>query len=358
MSKKKRKNYLQMDKIIKRLFTLKNKKPIIDFLNAVYGDNISYDAKLDYGDTEINNLDKIKYVTFRADMYISVKDKDRRYQYALEFQTIFENDMAIRIFRYSFERAVKLNENIENKNHIKITLPKPYLIVLEEEKDLDDKLKLEIEIENGESFFYNVDVLRYWTYDLDKLYSENLYLLYPLQLFRIRKSMQDISNSKNSYEYKKEKMLLIYEELMRIIEKTLQAIDKAYNEGKIKINDYNEMNVVIENLNSYFGDMYGKYGDIDEEVNKMVKTFYDPNVEKKGIEKGIEKGMEQGIKKSIENQRLKDIERVKKLLTKKFGIIDDKLGLKIEKADIEVLGVIIENILDVETIEAVEDLLK
>lgn len=354
MSQKKRKNYLQMDKIIKRLFTLKNKKPIIDFLNAVYGDNISYDAKFDYGDNEINNIDKIKYVTFRADMYISVKDKDRRYQYALEFQTIFENDMAIRIFRYSFERAVKLNENIENKNHIKITLPKPYLIVLEEEKDLGDKLKLEIEIENGESFFYNIDVLRYWTYDLDKLYSENLYLLYPLQLFRIRKSMQDISNSKNSYEYKKEKMLLIYEELIRIIEKTLKAIDKAYNEGKIKINDYNEMNVVIENLNSYFGDMYGKYGDIDEEVNKMVKTFYDPNVEKKGIEKG----MEQGIKKSIENQRLKDIERVKKLLTKKFGIIDDKLGLKIEKADIEVLGVIIENILDVETIEEVEKLLK
>ncbi|OSA88198.1 UNVERIFIED_ORG: hypothetical protein B2H93_18775 [Clostridium botulinum] len=34
----------------------------------------------------------------------------------------------------------------------------------------------------------------------------------------------------------------------------------------------------------------------------MTKTLYDPEVEKRGIEKGIEKGMEKGIeKKAIED---------------------------------------------------------
>lgn len=153
-------------------------------------------------------------------------------------------------------------------------------------------------------------------------------------------------------------MLEVYDDLKIVVENTLKAIDRAYNEEKININDYNEMNVVIENLNSYFIEMYGKYGDIDKEVSNMVKTFYDPNVEKRGIEKGIEKGMEKGMeqgqKKAKEEERIKDIERVKKLINKKFGSVNEKLRVKIENADIDHLGLVMENILDVETIEDIE----
>lgn len=149
-------------------------------------------------------------------------------------------------------------------------------------------------------------------------------------------------------------MLEVYDDLKIVVENTLKAIDRAYNEEKININDYNEMNVVIENLNSYFIEMYGKYGDIDKEVSNMVKTFYDPNVEKRGIEKGMEKGMEQGQKKAKEEERIKDIERVKKLINKKFGSVNEKLMVKIENADIDHLGLVMENILDVETIEDIE----
>ncbi len=61
---------------------------------------------------------------------------------------------------------------------------------------------------------------------------------------------------------------MIYKELKIIISKTSKAIDKVYYDGKINIEDYNEisneMNIIIENLNSYFADMYGKYGDIEK----------------------------------------------------------------------------------------------
>lgn len=67
--------------------------------------------------------------------------------------------------------------------------------------------------------------------------------------------------------------------------------------GKINIRDYDEMTTIIENINSYFLDMYGKYENIDEEVRNMVKSFYDPKVEERGIQKGIERGMVQGIEK-------------------------------------------------------------
>ncbi|WP_243159136.1 hypothetical protein [Clostridium cochlearium] len=55
------------------------------------------------------------------------------------------------------------------------------------------------------------------------------------------------------------------------------------------------MTTIIENINSYFLDMYGKYENIDEEVRNMVKSFYDPKVEERGIKNDIEKCIEQGI---------------------------------------------------------------
>ena len=39
-----------------------------------------------------------QYKMLRADMYITAKDKDRTFEYAIEFQTAFDKDIAIRIF--------------------------------------------------------------------------------------------------------------------------------------------------------------------------------------------------------------------------------------------------------------------
>ena len=118
------------------------------------------------------------------------------FEYAIEFQTVYEQDMSIRIFRYSFEKAARNIINLKLKNYTEITLPEPYLIVLEEEKDLRDNITLKINIPKGESLTYNVRVLRYWKYDLDKLYKENMYLLYPLQLFKLRKDMKWVLQDK------------------------------------------------------------------------------------------------------------------------------------------------------------------
>ncbi|MFA6942185.1 MAG: hypothetical protein WCQ54_14610, partial [Clostridiaceae bacterium] len=49
------KPHIQMDLIMKKLFTIKNPRPIIDFINAIYGDDISCDAKITYSDKEIIN---------------------------------------------------------------------------------------------------------------------------------------------------------------------------------------------------------------------------------------------------------------------------------------------------------------
>ncbi|NOH14806.1 hypothetical protein [Clostridium cochlearium] len=111
--------------------------------------------------------------------------------------------------------------------------------------------------------------------------------------------MQYISSLSKPFEDKKKRMKIIYERLKIIIKNTLEYIYKAYENGKINIRDYDEMTTIIENINSYFLDMYGKYENIDEEVRNMVKSFYDPKVEERGIQKGMAQGIEKGIEKGM-----------------------------------------------------------
>jgi hypothetical protein len=187
------------------------------------------------------------------------------------------------MFRYSFERAVKL-DYYRDKNRIRLQFPHPYLILLEEAADVEDKVVLAIEIPRANTVEFNIDVIRYWTYDLKKLYEENKYLIYPLQIFKLRRKMDAISSSTKSESIKREKMLKLYGELKELIFKSLEAIDKAYKDGKIEKSDYDEMTIVLENINLYLLNVYGKYGIIEEEVKMMVKSFYDPEVEARGRE--------------------------------------------------------------------------
>jgi hypothetical protein len=46
------------------------------------------------------------------------------------------------------------------------------------------------------------------------------------------------------------------------------------------------MLIAIQNLMAYLNRNYCNNKNVEEEVSKMLKSFYDPAVEKKGIEKG------------------------------------------------------------------------
>ncbi|WP_252248809.1 hypothetical protein [Clostridium sp. ZBS20] len=53
--------------------------------------------------------------------------------------------------------------------------------------------------------------------------------------------------------------------------------------------DFHKMLLAIQNLIEYLNRNYFNDDRLEEEVSTMTKTLYDPEVEKRGIEKGIEK---------------------------------------------------------------------
>jgi len=316
---------IQLDSIMKRLFNLKNKIPIIDFLNAAYGDNISYDADITYGDKEFSNIERtkkfIKYVNFFADMYIQVEDGNNRYEYEIEFQTKYEKGLIIRLFRYSFERAVKLLDYRKLKdNFIEINYPEPYIIVVEEEEEVPDVLALKFNFPKQESFIYECKILKYYEKDIGTLEENNMYLLLPLSIVKLRRELEKLSTHKEISDKERNRVIL---ELKEIIESTLKSLDILYNKSKITLEDYDGMVTVMENIGSYLESNYGKIIGIEEEISTMVKSFYDPKIEEKGIQKGIQKGIEEGMEKGIEKG--KEAER-KELVLKQY-----KKGLSIDE---------------------------
>jgi hypothetical protein len=335
---------LEMDAILKRLFMIKDKVPIIDFLNSIFNDNLSYNAEISYGNTEIVN-DKLKvggkksnslprrknYITFHADLYLRVEDSKETYEYAIEFQTVFDKEIAIRVFRYSFESAISL-DYYRDKNRIILNFPEPYLILIEEEKDISDTITLELRVPKRDSYEFDIKVLRYWNYDLEKLYEENLYLLYPLQIFKLRKEMEQIYRRKNADIFS---LNSLHSRLIEIANDAVKAIDKAYEHGKIELSTYNEMITALSNLNAYLVDVYRLPEGYEEEVKAMVKTFYDPKVEAKG------------------EVRAK-AETLIMLLKQKFGDIDESYLFRIKNLELKALDNILINIFNLNQVEDIE----
>ena len=248
-------------------------------INSLYGDNIGYSADIIYLNKEsIHNssLRREILISQECDVLLRVDYQGKSFEYLLEFQTRNDRSIGIRLLRYSFELKVQ-NVKILN-NPIVIDLPNPYVIVLEENKNVPDSYELILKVPSGESLKYSSKVLKYWQYDLDALYENNLYLLFPLKVFEVRKK---ISKAKLiSLDNPRHHLLIkdIRDDILKVTRDILEHIDVIYKDKKIDDSEYNEFGVVIANLTVYLCQEIDKLSDVNEEVTEMVKTFYDPKV--------------------------------------------------------------------------------
>jgi uncharacterized coiled-coil DUF342 family protein len=157
------------------------------------------------------------------------------------------------------------------------------VIVLEENKNVPETYELILKTHTGEKLKYSSKVLKYCKHDLDNLYKNNMYLLFPLKVFGVRKKINKV---KGMNEYNPRFGVLIKEirdDILKVIKEILEHIEVIYNENKIDAAEYNEFGVVISNLAMYLFQEIHRLEEIEEEVNTMVKTFYDPKVEARGV---------------------------------------------------------------------------
>ncbi len=111
------------------------------------------------------------------------------------------------------------------------------------------------------------------------------------------------------------------------------------------------MLLAIQNLIEYLNRNFIKDEILENEVNRMTKTLYDPEVEKRGIEKGMEKGIEKGINKG-------KAELLIKQLLKKFKNIPAEYEDKIMNLPINIIDKIGMDIFDIDSVEELEEYFK
>ena len=126
----------------KRLFHL-SKKPLLNVLNALYDDNLPETAKVSYGSTEFIRDDLVKST---ADMFIEVASGKTIYRYHIEFQTTYDKNIIIRMFRYGFEKAKELLDLADLTKPLEMEFPDPRVIFIEENEKIPDILQLRIKI--------------------------------------------------------------------------------------------------------------------------------------------------------------------------------------------------------------------
>ncbi len=111
-----------------------------------------------------------------------------------------------------------------------------------------------------------------------------MYSLLPLQLFNLRKDLEYARRSNNI-----DKINDLSHEAKEIALKIANESKKLFDDNEIIGEDFHKMLLAIQNLIEYLNRNYFNDDRLEEEVSTMTKTLYDPEVEKRGIEKGMEK---------------------------------------------------------------------
>ncbi|WP_241427057.1 RpnC/YadD family protein [Clostridium saccharoperbutylacetonicum] len=261
-----------MDEVLKFLFST-SKKVLVNLLNGIFQENYSSDqVKLSVSNNEfvMDTFD-----TLRGDVFFDILNSESdKISYHLEFQTRNDSTMVIRMFEYGLRKAKEQSRN--NDDFRTIFFPKQKVIFFEENRNIMDIIKLKIVLPSGESFLYSVPVMKYWEYSDKKLLEDKMYPLLPLQLFNLRRELEQY---KRKNDIKKINELSI--KAKEIAEKIANESKELFEKNEIIGEDFHKMLLAIQNLIEYLNRNYFNDEKIEEEVIRVTKTLFDPEVEKR-----------------------------------------------------------------------------
>lgn len=317
MSKEGDENRVKLDEVLKSLFNV-SKKVLIEMMNSLFHENYDIDStEITFENNEFVTED---YDIIRGDLFLKISNDNKPYHYHIELQTKNDKTMVIRMFEYGFKKAKELSRCEDSSDDETIIyIPKQLVMFIEENRNIKDELKMKLVFPDGQIVNYKVPVLKCWEYDDKRFIEEKMYPLLPLQIFKLRYEMDSIKRRSNGDKNKLNEAILNAKELAQIVANESKFL---YDEKKIDGEDLHKILLAIGNLFEYLNDKYGDDKKLNEEVMNMTKTLYDPEVEKRGIEKGIEKGEE---KKAIETARI----AIKKGLND--DLISELTGLSFEE---------------------------
>ncbi len=151
LSNRSAKEKLKLDQMMRVLFRL-SKRLTIQLINGLFDEHFSNEevVSIHYGNSEFV-MDK--YDSIVGDLFLKLVTARGTFQYHVEFQTLNDQSMAIRMFRYGFEKAVELASGTEDGKGSKgtplLAFPRQIVIFLEENEAVGDELAFRLLLPDG-----------------------------------------------------------------------------------------------------------------------------------------------------------------------------------------------------------------
>ena len=245
----------KLNKIMKRIFSLDNKVPVIEFINSMYDDDLSINSSLEYikNKDTINEKEIIRLKNYSYDIIFILKDDYRIFKYEIQLQTKDDQNIGITINKMdltnNYDNVVCLSKKKREyeKDNIYKCSKESYtrcLIMLNCNMEVPDVYDIKSEI-IGDNTDTKVNIIKGWKYGFKQLTENNMYLLFPLKVLDLKKRLLSISQEIVTKE-------LIKDEIVRFFKDMNRDLKKIKDKDLITDKDINEFNLIAIDLLNYF----------------------------------------------------------------------------------------------------------
>lgn len=264
----------KINNIFKRIFSFKNKLPLIGFINSVYNDELSKNTKIIYLKNDQDTSLKNSVYNIR----ILAEDDYRKFEYEIKFETVDDQNIAIIISKMDCENncsnVINLNKiKKEYKDENAVNLSKGskdscnrVLIMFNSNIEVPDVFEFEEESEE-KNIQYKINVMKSWKYDFKQLFEKNMYLLFPMKVLDLKNRLLTISKEVLSKE-------IIKDEIDRFFKDMNRYLMKIKNKNLISEDDITEYNLIAIELLTYFiKEKANSFIDIKTDIEATLKDL-------------------------------------------------------------------------------------
>ena len=289
-------NRLDLDLLLKHMFTMSS-YVIIQFINGLFKRNYDPDkVEIRYGNNEFPFMVDKKLTSRRGDIIIEIVENGHSNFYHIELQLKNDQSMVIREFLYGFLKGLEGVDLRPGKQRV-LEFPHQYVIFLEENSAIKDELFLLVKFPDSQQVNYKVPVMKYWKYSSRDLMERKMYLLLPLQVFKLRKQIKKALRKVSDEEERGRVVRGKLDELKDMIREIAGLMEKLYEDKEIVGIDMEKMELAVNNISNY---LYEKYKEYDsEEVKEMMTYVVSPAVKAQVRKEGKLEGKLEGILEGI-----------------------------------------------------------
>ena len=241
------KKVVHYDKILKNLFNISNRLTIYA-INALFKKDFKEDTKIEQLNREYKRIDD---TTAIVDTILSIETNQQKTKYHIEFQTINDRTIIIRMIDYGFRIAIdEIDYNdIETDQEITVEFPSQIIIFLKKNQTIPDELKLIIKLPyTGQNIKYIVPTFKIWEHDPDYYKKQKLYIMLPLQIINLSQELENIQNRKLS-QAEKTKLLKKYRnKIKQVIDSIIKEVKEAYAKDELIIEECNKLLLELTTL--------------------------------------------------------------------------------------------------------------